>query len=143
LFKVWNNRTIWCFQFKKKKPRDFKFSKSSFKFLRIHIWLAPLLEYAVEQYLWSDSFIAASSLVSNKDVKLIRYQFWCTRCEFRLLNYLQWCSDRTKLKENKRPRGHIAHMSHIFHIITCKITFPYCGPNHSFTMILATWLCIR
>jgi hypothetical protein len=39
---------------------DFKFSKSSLEFLRIHI-----LEYAVEQYVWSDSLIAVSSLVSN------------------------------------------------------------------------------
>jgi hypothetical protein len=25
-------------------------------------------------------------------VKLIRYQFWCTRCTFRLLKSLQWYS---------------------------------------------------
>jgi hypothetical protein len=33
------------------KPCDFKFSSSFLEFLRIHIWLTPLLEYAVEKYL--------------------------------------------------------------------------------------------
>jgi hypothetical protein len=41
--------------------------------LRIHIWLTPLLEYAVEQYLWSDSLIAVSSLVSSKDSGLAEH----------------------------------------------------------------------
>jgi hypothetical protein len=53
------------------KSWDFKFCKSSLEFLRIHIWLTPLLEYAVEQNLWSDSLIAVSSLVSNKDNGLV------------------------------------------------------------------------
>jgi hypothetical protein len=35
--------------------------------------LTPLLEYAVEQYLWSDSFIAVSSLVCNKDNGLVEH----------------------------------------------------------------------
>jgi hypothetical protein len=52
-------------------PWDFKFSKSSLAFLRIHIWFTPLLEYAVEQYLWSDPLIAFSSLVSSKDRSLV------------------------------------------------------------------------
>jgi hypothetical protein len=55
------------------KPCDFKFSKSSLEFLEIHIWLTPLLEYAVEQCLWSDSLIAVSSLVSNKDSGLVEH----------------------------------------------------------------------
>jgi hypothetical protein len=55
------------------KSWDFKFSKSSFEFLRIHIWLIPLLEYAMEQYFWSDSLIAVSSLVSNKDSGLVEH----------------------------------------------------------------------
>jgi hypothetical protein len=65
-----------CFDavnFREKKTWDFKFSKSSFEFLRIHIWLTPLLEYAVEQYLRSDSLIAVSSLVSNKDSGLVEH----------------------------------------------------------------------
>jgi hypothetical protein len=52
---------------------DFKFYKSYLEFLRIHIWLTSLLEYAVEHYLWSDSLIAISSLVSNKDSGLVEH----------------------------------------------------------------------
>jgi hypothetical protein len=43
------------------------------------------------------------------DVKLIRYQFWCTRCAFRLLKSLQWCSGwkqleiRNKMWKLKEP----------------------------------------
>jgi hypothetical protein len=55
------------------KLRDFKFSKSSLEFLRIHTWLTPFLEYAVKQYLWSDSLIAVSSLVSNNDSGLLEH----------------------------------------------------------------------
>jgi hypothetical protein len=35
-------------------------------------------------------------------VKLIRYQFWCTRCAFRLLKCLQWCSGRKSWKSGKK-----------------------------------------
>jgi hypothetical protein len=31
-----------------------------------------------------------------KDLKLIQYQFWCSRCAFRLMKCLQWCSGRKK-----------------------------------------------
>jgi hypothetical protein len=48
------------------KSWDFKFSKSSLEFLRIHIWMTP-------QYFWSDSLIAVSSLVSNKDSGLVEH----------------------------------------------------------------------
>jgi hypothetical protein len=41
--------------------------------LRIHIWLTQLLVYVVEQYLWSDSLIVVSSLVSNKDSGLVEH----------------------------------------------------------------------
>jgi hypothetical protein len=53
--------------------QDFKFSKSFFEFLEIHIWLTPLLEFVVEQYLLSDSLIAVSSLVSGKDRDLVEH----------------------------------------------------------------------
>jgi hypothetical protein len=33
----------------------------------IYIWLTLLLEYAAEEYLWSDTLIAVISLVSSKD----------------------------------------------------------------------------
>ena len=36
----------------------FRFSKSSLKFFRIHIWLTPLLAYAVSQYFWRPSLTA-------------------------------------------------------------------------------------
>jgi hypothetical protein len=35
-------------------------------------------------------------------VKLIRYQFWCTRCAFRLLKSLQWYSGRKSWKSEKK-----------------------------------------
>jgi hypothetical protein len=35
------------------------------------------------------------------NVKLIRYQFWCTRCAFRLIKSLQWCSSRKSWKSKK------------------------------------------
>jgi hypothetical protein len=34
-------------------------------------------------------------------VKLIRYQFWCTRCAFRLIKSLQWYSGRKSWKSEK------------------------------------------
>jgi hypothetical protein len=55
------------------KSQNFQLSKSSFEFLRIQIWFTTLLEYAVEQYLWSDSLIAVSSLVSNTDTGLVEH----------------------------------------------------------------------
>jgi hypothetical protein len=36
------------------------------------------------------------------DVKLIRYQFCCTRCAFRLLKSLQWYSGRKGWKSGKK-----------------------------------------
>jgi hypothetical protein len=36
-----------------------------------------------------------------RNVKLIRYQFWCTRCAFRLIKSLQWCSGRKSWKSPK------------------------------------------
>jgi hypothetical protein len=56
-----------------KKTWNFKFSEGSLALLRIHIWLTPLLEYAVEQDLWIDSLIAVSSLVSSKDKGLVEH----------------------------------------------------------------------
>jgi hypothetical protein len=35
---------------------------------------------------------------TGSNVKLIRYQFICTRCVFRLLESLQWYSGRKKLE---------------------------------------------
>jgi hypothetical protein len=34
-------------------------------------------------------------------VKLIHHQFWCTRCIFRLLKCLPWCSGRKSWKSQK------------------------------------------
>jgi hypothetical protein len=42
---------------------------------------------------------------SNRcNVKLIRYQFWCTRCTFRLIKSLQWYSGRTWLEIKKNVK---------------------------------------
>jgi hypothetical protein len=38
----------------------------------------------------------------RKNVKLIQYQFWCTRCAFRLLKSLQWYSGRKSWKSEKK-----------------------------------------
>jgi hypothetical protein len=35
-------------------------------------------------------------------VKLIRYQFWCTRCAFRLIKSLQWYSGQERWKSGKK-----------------------------------------
>jgi hypothetical protein len=35
-------------------------------------------------------------------VKLIRYQFWCTRCAFRLFKSLQWYSGRKSWKSERK-----------------------------------------
>jgi hypothetical protein len=37
-------------------------------------------------------------------VKLMPYQFWCTRCAFRLLKSLQWCSYRKSWKSEKTKK---------------------------------------
>jgi hypothetical protein len=37
-------------------------------------------------------------------VKLIRYQFWCTRCAFRLIKSPQWCSGRKSWKSRGNVR---------------------------------------
>jgi hypothetical protein len=36
------------------------------------------------------------------NVKLIGYQFWCTRCAFQLFKSLQWCSGRKSWKSEKQ-----------------------------------------
>jgi hypothetical protein len=38
------------------------------------------------------------------NVKLICYQFWCTRCAFRLLKSPQWCSGRKSSKFEKNVK---------------------------------------
>jgi hypothetical protein len=43
---------------------------------------------------WSEHF--PNHLIFYNDIKLIRLQFWCTRCAFRLLKSLQWCPGRTR-----------------------------------------------
>jgi hypothetical protein len=37
----------------------------------------------------------------TENVKLTWYQFWCTRCAFRLIKSLQWCSVRKSWKSKK------------------------------------------
>jgi hypothetical protein len=39
--------------------------------------------------------------IPNSDVKLIRYQFWCTSCAFRLIKSLQWYSGRNSWKSEQ------------------------------------------
>jgi hypothetical protein len=50
-----------------RKNGDFKFSRSSFGFLRIHIWLTPLLAYTVAQHIRSLSFTAVNIFVRSTD----------------------------------------------------------------------------
>jgi Leucine-rich repeat (LRR) protein len=97
------------------KSQDLKFSKSSFEVLRIHIWLTPLLEYAVEQYLWSDSLIVVSSLVSNKDSGLVEHLlepaiYIC------ISNEIIHDIPLGTLKKLKRPMCHTNQVSHIAYI---------------------------
>jgi hypothetical protein len=78
------------------KSGDFEFSKCFFEFLRIHIWLTPHLEYAMVQYLWNDSLIAVSSLVSNKDSALVEH-FLEQQCIF-------VCKDFYVISDSNRGR---------------------------------------
>ena len=43
-----------------------------------------------------------TSWLKNIDVKLIRYQFWCTRCAFRLMKSCQWYLNRKSWKSKKK-----------------------------------------
>jgi hypothetical protein len=64
-------------------------------------WIVQVVEWSIYESL------------NFEDVKLIRYQFWCTRCAFRLIKSLQrysgqkcWKSEQKKLwkyKELKKP----------------------------------------
>jgi hypothetical protein len=62
----------------------------------------PLLSLADARRL---SFLYISQIMSTdfevSNVKIIRYQFWCTRCAFRLIKSLQRCSDRKSSKSQK------------------------------------------
>jgi hypothetical protein len=46
--------------------------------------------------------IIIHSIFYVSDVKLVRYQFWCTRCAFWLHKSLQWYSGRKKLEIRKK-----------------------------------------
>jgi hypothetical protein len=46
------------------------------------------------------NLLQAVTLSSN--VKLIRYQFWCTRYAFRLIKSLQWCLGWKRWKSEKK-----------------------------------------
>jgi hypothetical protein len=46
------------------------------------------------QGLWAGRDLYHATPAVTRDLGLIRYQFWCTRCAFRLIKYLQWYSGR-------------------------------------------------
>jgi hypothetical protein len=50
---------------------------------------------------WQLSTIWDTCISKPLHVKLIRYQFWCTRCALRLMKSLQWCSGRKSWKSDK------------------------------------------
>jgi hypothetical protein len=70
-------------------------------------------------------------------LKLIRYQFWCTRCVFRLIKSLLWCSGRKAIRKKcencenfKKPKNidwafwdfafNYREFSAKFRIVTCN-----------------------
>jgi hypothetical protein len=72
----------------------------------LNVWLKDTASFLLlsRHSFWTNS---ASYEYKNKSAnigalkKLIRYQFWCTRCAFRLLKSLQWCSGRKRWKSEK------------------------------------------
>jgi hypothetical protein len=48
---------------------------------------------------WSTKYVTLCLNAIN--IKLIRYQFWCTRCAFRLIKSRQWYSGRKSWKSQK------------------------------------------
>ena len=52
---------------------DLRLSNSYFVFLRIHIWLIPLLEWAVWLYFWRPCLICVSSFVSRMGKGLVEH----------------------------------------------------------------------
>ena len=70
MYKAWKNQgdlmlVTWL------KVGDLRCSNNSFEFLRIHIWLIPLLELAVSQYFWRPCLICVSSFVRRMDRGLV------------------------------------------------------------------------
>jgi hypothetical protein len=61
-------------------------------------------------YFWGDYYSFFCKFFSKPffrykiDAKLIRYQFWCTRCAFQPLKSLQWCSGRKCWKSEKKVK---------------------------------------
>ena len=55
------------------KVGDLRYFNNSFEFLRIHIWLIPLIEWAVSQYLWRTCLIFVSSFVRRMDRGLVEH----------------------------------------------------------------------
>ena len=55
------------------KVGDLRCSSNSIEFLRIHIWLIPLLEKTVSHYFWRPCFICVSSFVRRKDRDLVEH----------------------------------------------------------------------
>ena len=53
--------------------KRFRFSKSSLEFFRIHIWLTPLLAYAVSQYFWRPSLTAVRIRVRIWERGLVKH----------------------------------------------------------------------
>ena len=72
----------------------------------------------VQMFTWLSSDV-------TKQMSVSRSLF--TKCQLKIYAAMQSKEHR---KWNKRPRGHIAHLSHIcFSINICKYDFPYCSPS--------------
>jgi hypothetical protein len=69
----------------------------------IQIWKIEIfLNFGHFTWIWH-------KIIHLYNVKLIRYQFWCTRCAFQLIKSLQWCSSRkynTSFFKNDTPINH-------------------------------------
>jgi hypothetical protein len=62
--------------------------------------LPPIFTYNLTHETWHDTSDHKMHFLLN--VKLIRYQFWCTRCASRLLKSPQWYSGRKSWKSEKK-----------------------------------------
>jgi hypothetical protein len=68
----------------------------------IFTFTEPFLLLFFWNYLWMLLMISNYECMFVANVKLIRYQFWCTRCAFRLMKSRQWYSGRKSWKSQKQ-----------------------------------------
>ena len=83
------------------KQAHFLFSNSNFYYKIVCYYVIFRKQEEKRVYL-NLLYSVTCNLNYLKNVKLIRYQFWCTRCAFRLIKSRQWYLDRKSWKSEKQ-----------------------------------------